>query len=135
MFKELTGKFNRFQDLGVHAGLPDDLAKRVRLTNLVAILCMSVAIVSLPFDAIVAPRWMILEDIIAILIFGTVLFMDFKGEFVTFPKGKFCDILDGLAYMPQMLKLPQSWMDQQKWKQSNAAGARRVNLPYSVEIQ
>lgn len=61
-------------------------------------------------------------------------FMDFRGEYTTFPKGKFADILDGLAYVPQMLKLPQSWLDQQKWKMQNAMGARKINQSYSVGI-
>lgn len=62
-------------------------------------------------------------------------FMDFRGEYTTFPKGKFCDIMDGLAYVPQMLKLPQSWLEQQKWKMHNAMQARKINQPYSVEIR
>jgi len=59
-------------------------------------------------------------------------FMDFRGEYTTFPKGKFCDILDGLAYVPQMLKLPQSWIEQQRWRMVNAQQARKINLPYSI---
>lgn len=61
-------------------------------------------------------------------------FMDFRGEYTTFPRGKFCDILDALAYVPQMLRLPQSWMEQQKWRMKNAAGARQINQPYSVAV-
>jgi hypothetical protein len=62
-------------------------------------------------------------------------FMDFRGEYTTFPKGKFVDILDSLAYVPQMLRLPASWIEQQKWKLANAKGARMVNLPYSVGVR
>lgn len=58
-------------------------------------------------------------------------FMDFRGEYTTFPRGKFCDMLDALAYVPQMLKLPQSWVEMQKWKMANAAVARKINAPYS----
>lgn len=61
-------------------------------------------------------------------------FMDFRGEYTTFPRGKFCDILDGLAYVPQMLRLPQSWIEQQKWKMINATQMRKVNQPYNIEV-
>jgi hypothetical protein len=60
--------------------------------------------------------------------------MDFLGELTTFPKGKFKDILDSLAYCPQMLKLPASYLEEVKWRAANAAGARRVNQPYSVMV-
>jgi hypothetical protein len=59
-------------------------------------------------------------------------FQDFKGEYTAFPRGRFVDLLDALAYVPQMLRLPQSWLDMQKWKMSNAAWARKINQPYGV---
>jgi hypothetical protein len=62
-------------------------------------------------------------------------FTDFRGEFTTFPKGRFCDILDTLAYVPQMLRLPQSWIEEQKWKMHNAMGARKINQPYSIGVR
>lgn len=61
-------------------------------------------------------------------------FMDFRGEYTTFPRGKFCDILDALAYVPQMLKLPQSWVEMQKWKMTNAMASRKINQPYGVTV-
>jgi len=61
-------------------------------------------------------------------------FQDFKGEYTSFPRGRFVDLLDALAYVPQMLRLPQSWIEGQKWKMQNAAWARRVNLPYSIGV-
>jgi len=62
-------------------------------------------------------------------------FTDFRGEFTTFPKGKFCDILDTLAYAPQLLKLPTSWIEEQKRKMANARQALNVNKPYSVGVR
>ena len=59
-------------------------------------------------------------------------FQDFKGEYTSFPRGRFVDLLDALAYVPQMLRLPQSWVEGQKWKMQNAAWARKINLPYSI---
>lgn len=57
---------------------------------------------------------------------------DFLGEYTTFPKGRYVDILDALAYAPQMLRLPYSYEMNMKMLQSNQAGARGVGLPYSV---
>ena len=62
-------------------------------------------------------------------------FQDFKGEYTSFPRGRFVDLLDALAYVPQMLRLPASWVEQQKWKMHNAAWARKINLPYSIGVQ
>lgn len=59
---------------------------------------------------------------------------DFYGEFTTFPKGRYKDVLDALAYAPQMLRLPQGYIREMAWKAANAAGARRINLPYSVGV-
>ena len=56
---------------------------------------------------------------------------DFFGEFSGFPKSKYKDVLDALAYAPQMLRLPQGFLKEMMWKAANAAGARRINLPYS----
>ena len=42
------------------------------------------------------------------------------------------NLLDALAYVPQMLRLPASWVETQKWKMSNAAWARKINAPYSI---
>jgi phage terminase large subunit-like protein len=61
--------------------------------------------------------------------------MDFLGEFSTFPKGRYKDILDSLAYAPQMLRLPMSFMKDLAWRAANAAGARRINQPYSVGVR
>lgn len=59
---------------------------------------------------------------------------DFFGEFSAFPKGKYKDVLDALAYAPQMLRLPAGFIKELMWKAANAAGARRINQPYSVGI-
>lgn len=59
---------------------------------------------------------------------------DFFGEFSGFPKSKYKDVLDALAYAPQMLRLPAGFIKELMWKAANAAGARRINQPYSVGI-
>jgi hypothetical protein len=58
----------------------------------------------------------------------------FIEEFVTFPKGRFVDILDALAYTPQMLKHPMRDEDYMKWRGYNRRQARAVGQPYSVSI-
>ena len=56
---------------------------------------------------------------------------DFIGEFTTFPRGKYCDQLDALAYIPQMLRGSMSLALHNVLLQKNQARARKVNQPYS----
>jgi hypothetical protein len=57
---------------------------------------------------------------------------DFIGEFNTFPRGRFVDLLDALAYVPQMLKYSVSFADNQTMLAANQQRAQRVNTPYCV---
>jgi hypothetical protein len=59
---------------------------------------------------------------------------DFLGEFTTFPKGKFCDILDALAYSPQVLKGASHAKDMPRWARQNAERLAQLNQPYSVMV-
>jgi hypothetical protein len=61
-------------------------------------------------------------------------FTDFEGEFQTFPKGRFVDILDAMAYAPQLLKLPQGFLEDIKMRAMNNSLARKVRQPYSVGV-
>lgn len=61
-------------------------------------------------------------------------FQDFLGEYTTFPKGRFVDILDGLAYMPQLIKTPQKYESYLQSLLSNQRGAQRVNQPYTSPV-
>ena len=56
---------------------------------------------------------------------------DFIGEFNTFPRGKFVDLLDASAYIPQMLKTHHSPQMNALMLAANQRGAQRVNTPYS----
>jgi phage terminase large subunit-like protein len=56
---------------------------------------------------------------------------DFLGEYISFPKGKFCDILDAMAYGPQMLKTPYSHERSLLLLHQNQMRARQVNRPYA----
>lgn len=59
-------------------------------------------------------------------------FQDFFGEYTTFPKGRFVDMLDALAYMPQLIKAPQSYEANLRTLLANQRMAKQVNLPYSL---
>lgn len=61
-------------------------------------------------------------------------FQDFFGEYTTFPKGRFVDQLDALAYAPQLITLPLKNEFYMAAKRQNQAGLRRVNQPYSVGV-
>jgi hypothetical protein len=56
---------------------------------------------------------------------------DFLGEYQTFPKGKFCDILDALAYIPQLLRSSSMSYEQSiVAMKANRARSLRVNQSY-----
>jgi predicted phage terminase large subunit-like protein len=56
---------------------------------------------------------------------------DFIQEMQTFPKGKFVDQLDALAYVPQMLKSNVSHAQSMLLLQKNQAKAKLINQPYA----
>jgi hypothetical protein len=62
-------------------------------------------------------------------------FQDFFGEFSTFPKGRFVDILDAMAYIPGMLKTPQRYEDLVKSVQANQRAARMIRPSYGIRLQ
>jgi hypothetical protein len=59
---------------------------------------------------------------------------EFLGEYTTFPKGRFVDLLDALAYMPQLIKAPQRYEQYAAMLGANQRAAMRVNSPYSVRV-
>lgn len=59
---------------------------------------------------------------------------DFLGEYTTFPKGRFVDILDALAYIPQLIKAPQKYEDHLAGVRANQQRARLLSTPYSVGV-
>ncbi len=61
-------------------------------------------------------------------------FQDFLGEYTTFPKGRYVDMLDALAYCDQLLKTPLKYEMHMKMLAANQDGARRINQPYSVHV-
>jgi hypothetical protein len=61
-------------------------------------------------------------------------FQDFMGEYLTFPKGKFVDMLDALAYIPGMLRRPMSYERHIKALLENQRGANAIRPPYSATV-
>jgi hypothetical protein len=59
-------------------------------------------------------------------------FQDFIGEYTTFPKGRYVDQLDALAYMGQILKAPSKIEDIVRGRLANQMGARNLKQPYSA---
>ena len=55
---------------------------------------------------------------------------DFIGEYNTFPRGKFVDLLDACAYAPQMLRHAMSYADNSVLLAANQQRALKVNTPY-----
>jgi hypothetical protein len=58
---------------------------------------------------------------------------DFIGEYNTFPRGKFVDLLDASAYIPQMLRHVGSRTQGMVQLAHNQQRARLVNAPYSSD--
>jgi hypothetical protein len=59
---------------------------------------------------------------------------DFISEYTTFPRGKYVDLLDAMAYIPQLTRLPVAYEEHVKRLMANQAGARDLGKSYSVGI-
>lgn len=57
---------------------------------------------------------------------------DFLGEYTSFPRGRFIDQLDALAYTPQMLSLPMRNDQLMRMRSANRNQMRMVNSPYAA---
>lgn len=61
-------------------------------------------------------------------------YQDFLGEYTTFPKGRFVDQLDALAYIPQMITLPQRQEFYRNTRMANQRYLRHVNAPVCAPV-
>lgn len=59
---------------------------------------------------------------------------DFIGEYTTFPRGKYVDLLDAMAYIPQLVRMPLSYEQHMRMLAANHAGSRDVGRSYSIPI-
>jgi hypothetical protein len=57
---------------------------------------------------------------------------DFLGEYTTFPRGRYCDQLDALAYAPQLLRTPMNAQVADAMLRQNKQMSRQIAQPYSV---
>ena len=69
-------------DQGVGPNRLAPLAKRVRLTNVMGLFGVTLLLGSLPFDATVAPRWMLVEDVAGAAAFLAIPFLNRAGRHV-----------------------------------------------------
>lgn len=58
--------------------------------------------------------------------------MDFLGEYTTFPRGRYCDQLDALAYVPQLLRTPMNPLLEARLLRENKQFSRQIAQPYTV---
>jgi len=65
---------------------------------------------------------------------GKDRFQDFIGEYSEFPRGRFVDILDALAYAPQILRTPMSTTVAQELRRRNRQMAAAMAQPYSAGV-
>jgi signal transduction histidine kinase len=56
--------FRALANQGVTGALTDALKKRIRMTNVLSVFGAFLMVSSVPFDAVEAPRWMVIEDIL-----------------------------------------------------------------------
>src|SRR3569623_935992 len=61
--------FRALANQGVTPALSDALQKRIRMTNALSIFGAFLMAVSVPFDAVEAPRWMVIEDVLGAFAF------------------------------------------------------------------
>jgi hypothetical protein len=59
---------------------------------------------------------------------------DFVGEYTSFPKGRFCDLLDAMAYAPQVMVNAMSTERFLALRAANIQRSRLVNQPYSAKV-
>ena len=57
---------------------------------------------------------------------------DFHNEYMTFPSGKFKDLLDAFAYLPQLVRRPVDWRTQMDMINANRERMAQLGRPYSV---
>jgi PAS domain S-box-containing protein len=54
-------------------------ARQVRVANTLALLCVAICAFSLPYDAVVAPPWVVIEDIVGVVMFAASPLLAARG--------------------------------------------------------
>jgi hypothetical protein len=60
--------------------------------------------------------------------------LDLLTEYVTFPTGRYCDQLDALAYIPQVVQTPVSRERKDEWTRANEARLSALGKSYSMRV-
>jgi signal transduction histidine kinase len=78
---KLGGWLQAYLDQGIGGDLPNVLRKRVRLTNVASLFGALVELATLPFDLLEAPRWMVIDDLVAAGVFLSLALLNRRGWF------------------------------------------------------
>jgi signal transduction histidine kinase len=57
----------------------DNMTKRTRIVNGLSYLCAAIGLFSLPFDWVTAPRWMVVEDVLAFVLYLMIPVINRRG--------------------------------------------------------
>ena len=83
-------------------------------------------------------EWRIRNTLAPIIEFGRFFMrrkqLDVLNELTTFPRGKYCDQIDAMAYIPQILRNPTSKVADAKFLRMNQLQQKQIALPYSTMI-
>jgi signal transduction histidine kinase len=69
-----------FFNLGVTPALPDQLAKRIRISKAASLFGTVMMIVAIPIDRVQAPAWMVAMDVLAALVFVSLALLNWRGQ-------------------------------------------------------
>ncbi len=75
------GRLGAVLERGIDPRVPERLARRVRMANVLALLACAVPLLSLPFDLVAAPRWVSVEDVVAVPIYLGLYALNGRGWF------------------------------------------------------
>ena len=81
-------------------------------------------------------EWRIRNTLGPIIEFGRFFMrrrqQDVLNELITFPRGKYCDQIDAMAYIPQILRNPTNKVADAKFLRMNQMQQRQIAQPYST---
>ena len=75
-----VASFLSFLNLGITRASPDPLVKRIRITNAASLFGALLMVVAIPVDRAQAPRWMVVLDVLAALVFVSLALLNWRGQ-------------------------------------------------------
>jgi signal transduction histidine kinase len=82
-------------------------SKRIRLVNLLSMICGGIGLFSLPFDWLTAPAWMVWEDVAAVVLFLCIPLLNRAGR-TNLSRILFLLIANGIIFVDGLILGPQS---------------------------